>query len=65
MDTLTRLRRAEKRIVKAQRRVWLLQVAFWPALVLAGLGAATLLALRLRGRSGEDIVQPVDGLPHL
>ncbi|MCT7658877.1 hypothetical protein [Mycobacterium deserti] len=64
MNTLSRLRRAEKRVLKAQRRVWLLQAAFWPTVVLAGLGAAGLLAVRLRSRS-DGPAQPVDGLPHL
>jgi hypothetical protein len=36
MDKLTRLRHAQQRIVKAQRRVWLVQVLTWPALIAAG-----------------------------
>jgi hypothetical protein len=36
MDKLTRVRHAQQRIVKAQRRVWLVQVLTWPALIAAG-----------------------------
>lgn len=62
--TLTRLRHAEKRILKAQRRVALLQLAFWPTVVVGGLGAAALVAVRLRNRPHQH-PQPIDGLPHL
>jgi hypothetical protein len=65
MKTLTRARHAQKRIVKAQRRLWLLQMTMWPTLVLVGLGAVTALALQLRSRREGGIAQPVDGLPHL
>jgi hypothetical protein len=34
MTLLTRLRRTERTILKAQRRLWLLQIALWPTLVL-------------------------------
>ena len=37
MDSLTRIRHAEKRIVKVQRRVWLAQVVMWPSLTIVGL----------------------------
>jgi hypothetical protein len=33
MDKLARLRHAQQRIVRAQRRVWLVQVLTWPALI--------------------------------
>ena len=36
MDKLTRLGHAQQRIVKAQRRVWVVQVLTWPALIAAG-----------------------------
>jgi hypothetical protein len=36
MDKLTRLRHAQQRIVRAQQRVWLVQVLTWPALIAAG-----------------------------
>ncbi|HEX2284481.1 MAG TPA: hypothetical protein VHI10_06575 [Mycobacterium sp.] len=64
MGNLNRLRRVEKRIVKAQRRVWLLQAALWPTLVLAALGVIAVVTVRLRGRRG-GLAQPVDGVPHL
>jgi hypothetical protein len=65
MKTLTRARHAQKRIVKAQRRLWLLQMSMWPTLVLVGVGAAAALAIQLRSRRADGIAQPVDGLPHL
>lgn len=36
MSKLARLRHAEQRIVKVQRRVWLAQALFWPTVVAAG-----------------------------
>jgi hypothetical protein len=37
MDKLTRLRHAQQRVVKVQRRVWLAQVLMWPTIVAAAL----------------------------
>jgi nitrate reductase NapE component len=65
VDTLTRLRHAQKRISKAQRRIWLLQVALWPTVVVAGIGAVAAFAVWFRGRHADRLTQPVDGLPHL
>ncbi|MEV3903502.1 hypothetical protein AB0K11_14350 [Mycobacterium sp. NPDC050551] len=39
MNTLSRLRDVQRRILKAQRRVWLLQASLWVTLVLTGLSA--------------------------
>jgi hypothetical protein len=65
MDTLTRLRHAQKRIFKVQRRVWLVQAAFWPTVVLAGLGAGALLFVRQRDkRQTSTPEQPVGGAHH-
>jgi hypothetical protein len=66
MDTLTRLRHAQKRIFKVQRRVWLVQAAFWPTVVLVGFGAGALLFVRQRGkRPASTPEQPVDVAHHL
>jgi hypothetical protein len=54
MKTLTRLRHAQKRIVRAQRRLWMLQAALWSALVLAGVSALGALAFWMRGRRTDD-----------
>jgi hypothetical protein len=35
MDNVARLKQARSTVVKAQRRIWLAQLAFWPALVLS------------------------------
>ncbi|ULE34562.1 hypothetical protein [Mycobacterium sp. IDR2000157661] len=64
MDTLTRVRHAQKRIFKAQRRVALGQALFWPTVALASLGAAA-VAARHRSRDTGGVPSPVDGLPHL
>jgi hypothetical protein len=48
MDKLARVRRAEKRIVKYQRRAWLAQVLMWPMIIVGAVGA---LVWFLRGRS--------------
>ncbi len=34
MDNLARLQQARREVVKVQRRMWLIQAAFWPAVVL-------------------------------
>ena len=34
MDNLTRVRQVRREAVKIQRRIWLVQLAFWPAFVL-------------------------------
>ncbi|MGV0774395.1 hypothetical protein [Mycolicibacterium elephantis] len=72
MASLTRARRARRRIVKTQRRLWLAQLAMWPTLVLVAIGAVAALAVRLRGSRTHDFrthddasAQPIDGLPHL
>jgi hypothetical protein len=50
MDKLTRLRHAQQRIVKVERRVWLAQVLMWPTAVAAGMLAAGGLVWILRRR---------------
>ncbi|MGE2722505.1 hypothetical protein [Mycolicibacterium celeriflavum] len=68
METLSRARRAQKRIFKVQRRVWLLQAAMWPTLALVGIGAVAAVVVRYRARADEPgpaIPSPTDGLPHL
>jgi hypothetical protein len=44
MDNLVRLREARRRVVKIQRRIWILQAAFWPVVVLGGILIATTVA---------------------
>jgi hypothetical protein len=51
MDKLTRLRLAEKRIVRYQRRVWLAQVLIWPIIIVGAVAAAGALVRLLRSRS--------------
>lgn len=34
MDNLARLRQARRKVVKLQRRIWLMEATFWPAVVL-------------------------------
>jgi hypothetical protein len=48
MNNLTRLRRAERRIVKVQRRVWLAQALAWPTVIAAGAATVGVLVWFLR-----------------
>lgn len=53
MDTLTRLRRAQHRIVKAERRLWLAQVLMWPTVIaMAGLAVGGLVWFLRRPSTG-------------
>lgn len=65
MDTLTRLRHAQKRIFTAQRRLVVAQALLWPTVVLASAGTVAAVVLRYRGRGVRGMPPPVDGLPHL
>lgn len=51
MDKLARVRRAEQRIVRIQRRVWLGQVLMWPTIIVVGLTSAGVLVWFLRNQS--------------
>jgi len=54
MDKLARLRLAEKRIVKYQRRVWPAQVLMWPTILISAVLAVGALVWFLRSRSAGD-----------
>jgi len=54
MNKLTRLRRAEQRVVKVQRRIWLAQVLAWPTVIAAGATAVGALVWFLRRRSAGN-----------
>ncbi len=60
MDKLARVRHAEKRIVKYQRRVWLAQLVMWPVLVIAAVGGAVWF-LRNRPGSGRHEMPDLPG----
>jgi hypothetical protein len=51
MDNLSRLRHAQQRVVKVQRRVWLAQALMWPTIVAAGILSAGGLVWILRRRN--------------
>ncbi|WP_197375716.1 hypothetical protein [Mycolicibacterium baixiangningiae] len=51
MDTVTRLRHAQQRILKVQRRLWLAQLAMWPTLVITGVATVAGVVWLLRRRS--------------
>ncbi len=44
MDNLVRLRQARSRVMRVQRRIWILQALFWPAVALGSVAIATTLA---------------------
>jgi hypothetical protein len=50
MDKLTRLRHAQQRIVRVQRRVWLARVLVWPTVIAAGVSSVVGLEWFLRRR---------------
>jgi len=54
MNKLTRLRRAEQRVVKVQRRIWLAQVLAWPTVIAAGATAVGALVWFHRRRSAGN-----------
>jgi hypothetical protein len=51
MDKLTRLRHAQQRVVKVQRRVWLAQALMWPTIVATGMLSVGGLVWILRRRN--------------
>lgn len=51
MDKVTRLRHAQHRIVKVQRRLWLAQVLMWPTVIVAAVSSVGGLVWFLRRRS--------------
>lgn len=53
MDTLAKIGRAERRIVKVQRRVWLAQLLMWPTVLLTGTVVVGAVALVLRRRAAN------------
>lgn len=44
MDNLVRLRHAQSRVMRVQRRVWILQALFWPVVTLGSIVIATTVA---------------------
>jgi hypothetical protein len=51
MDNVGRLRHAQQRIVRIERRLWLGQVLMWPALIAVGVSSVGGLVWLLRHRS--------------
>ena len=51
MDKLARLRHAQRRIVRVQRRLWLTEVLMWPTVIAVGAASAVGLVWFLRLRS--------------
>ncbi|WP_431235297.1 hypothetical protein ACQ856_12910 [Mycolicibacterium psychrotolerans] len=52
MNKLARVRHAEQRVVKLQRRVWLAQVLMWPTIVVGTVVAVGAGVWFVRRRSG-------------
>jgi hypothetical protein len=50
MDNVSRLRRARHEAVKLQRRMWLIQAAFWPTVLLTVVVIAVMAVRWLRRR---------------
>lgn|GEM_PF-3253605 len=61
MDNLARVRRASMQVAKVQRRFWLLQTIFWPAVVAAGgviIAVAVASWVRRRGNAAAETDNP-------
>ncbi len=52
MNKLARVRHAEQRVVKLQRRVWLAQVLMWPTLIVGTVVSVGVGVWFLQRRSG-------------
>lgn len=52
--------RAERKVVRVQRRIWLAQLLLWPVLITTGLIGAALLVNRLRPAKPEPVNPPPD-----
>jgi hypothetical protein len=52
METLAGLREVQRKAVRVQRRLWLIQVLMWPTLVLAAVTASIALVLWSRRSTG-------------
>jgi hypothetical protein len=50
MDKVTRLRHAQQRIVRVQRRVWVAQLLMWPLTIAAGVSSVVGVVWILRRR---------------
>jgi hypothetical protein len=63
METLTRLRTAQRKVVKLQRRLWLAEMLLWPTLVLTGVAVAgaVVALLRRRRNSGRHELPETPG----
>lgn len=64
IETSRRLGRAERKVLRLQRRLWLAQLAMWPTVIVlaAGLLAAVVWVLRRRsaGRGPEPASVSID-----
>ncbi|MET0899196.1 MAG: hypothetical protein ABWY45_14920 [Mycobacterium sp.] len=50
--------RAERRVVRVQRRIWLAQILLWPTLLTAGVVGAVVLARRWGARRPAEPPRP-------
>lgn len=50
MTTAAKARNVQRRVFRVQRRIWLLEAAFWPVMVLLGLVTVAGLGLWVRYR---------------
>lgn len=58
METSRRLGRAERKVVRLQRRLWLAQLAMWPTVIVLVAGLLAALVWVLRRRSAERGPEP-------
>lgn len=65
LETSRRLGRAERKMLRLQRRLWLAQLAMWPALIVLAvlLVGGVLWAVRRRSTGGRHAAAPAAGYP--
>jgi hypothetical protein len=63
METVTKLRHGQQRLLKVQRRLWLAQLAMWPTLIVTGVAVAAgaVWLLRRRSAGGRHELPEVPG----
>jgi mannose/fructose/N-acetylgalactosamine-specific phosphotransferase system component IIC len=63
MTSLTRVRNAQRKVVKVQQRLWLAEMLLWPTLVLTGVAVvgAVVAFVRRRNNSGRHELPETPG----
>lgn len=65
IETSRRLGRAERKVLRLQRRLWFAQLAIWPTVIVLAvlLGGGVLWVVRRRSTGGRHAATPVTNAP--